>query len=305
MNLVLVGYYWYRNFGDELLLLWLIHYLSKKYTIQKLSIVSPDSIWLNTWLQRHQSDYNFYKTINQIHVIPSVPNNDKEVDLLVIGGWEVLTDARAIPHNGWNYLLRYWNYVWKKKLVFAWWVGTIKRPWTAFLYQKLLSSANSVIVREQYSYEIVKNFTNKGVLHRDFAYDALEWIDLQSLTSPLSWEYALLNCNTHIYTSESIQKISQWLKVQEWLWRTIYFIAGTAWEDDSDVVVYRSLLEKFPQINHLDRMQYSVRELAWIFAWAKHGLAARLHVVLMLDRAWIEYEPLVYQEKVARLIDKT
>ena len=304
MKIVLVGYYGYKNFGDELLLLWLLKYLNKHYEISTLSIVSPERIWLEEWLERHKNEYWFFDEIASIKVIDAVPSISREVDALVIWGGEVLTDARKVPYNGRNYLLRYRHYVWHKKLIFAGGIGTIIRPWTHFLYKRLLWTAQSVITREKYSYEIIKKYTNKGILHNDFAYDALEWIDAKSLISSIPGEYSILNCNTHIYTPASLEKITQWVKVQEWLGRALYFIAWTAGEDDSDVVIYHKLKKLFPTLNYLDRTKYSVKELAALIWWAKHGLAARLHVVLMLDWAWVPFEPLVYQEKVQRLLDK-
>ena len=49
----LKGYYGYKNFGDELLLLGVISYITQQYALDELVIEAGDPIRLESWLDRH------------------------------------------------------------------------------------------------------------------------------------------------------------------------------------------------------------------------------------------------------------
>ncbi len=297
MTIYLVWYYWYKNFWDEILLLWLISYITINFPkVEKIIIIWPDIAWLKMWIKKNNSYINYPWIISYKKSVPFFP---KKQDLLFIWGWEVLTDERKPPHNWWNYLFRYFPFFLRRKVTFLWGIGSIKRKSTKFLYKILFAFVSTVIVREKFSKKIVWNFAENVILHRDFAYDIIEEV------SPVikKWGYVILNCNNHIFTQKSKDKIKTFYNKHISLWNEVYFIAWTMWNDDSDMVIYEELCQGLPNIKLFDRTSKSILQICSFFSWASWWLSARLHVILLLKFYSIPFDAFEYQEKVSRLVN--
>lgn len=298
MNIYLTWYYWYKNFGDELLLFWLLHILIHRYQVASIIIITPDKDRLQDRCSRHQELLDLLGVNIPLYFSPSVPFFPAKSDMLVIGWGEVMTDARSWPHNWRNYLFRYWLFFWRKKIILAWGFGTVKRTGIDILYKICLWASSDVLVREKYSFDIVSAYTDKVFLHRDFAYDVL---DAMTIT-PKHWNYVVLNCNTHIFNKTSKEKIARYYHHRRELWTEVFFVAGTSGADDSDVAIYTQLKKDLPELQYYDRTTHTLWEICTFIAWAKAWLAARLHILLLLKQYNVSYDALVYQEKVDRLL---
>ena len=299
-KLYLKWYYWYKNFGDELLLLWVLTYLKNTYWAIHITIETQDTIRLNHWMDVHAWYFPDCKLSYASSRYETIVAQCK-ADYLIIWWWEVITDARSIPYNWWNYLLRnYWYRLFWKKIVLLWWFWVPKHIWSNFLYKILYNYANSIVCREPASYERVIQYVskNKCVLHEDFAYTILRSIKTIHWSSSL-WHgtYAIINCNPYIWSAETKQKIINYCS-QGWYDSLIYFPA----ELTIDAPMYNELLKELPNLIWYDRTAESLKTIALLFASASWWIAARLHVLILLQFYWVEYTPLVYQEKITKIL---
>jgi polysaccharide pyruvyl transferase WcaK-like protein len=223
----------------------------------------------------------------------------------VIGGGEVITDARKAPHNGWNYLGLYWLSLLFGNVIFLGGIGEPKSWWSKILWNILLRGASDVIVREQTSYERVLQYTKKVVLHRDFAFDILDnsKINFNKRDSSQAQNdqgtYIIINCNSHYWNDEVIARIQDFCgKYPHHSY--IYFPAAMG--DDSDVLYFDLLKQSIATIELYDWRKHSLQDTLTLFAGAHAGIATRLHVLLPLQYFSIPLEAFVYQEKISKIL---
>ncbi len=300
-------YYWYKNFWDELLLLWVISYLVKKYGLSCFVIQTPDPDRLDQWMNMHV----LWDTIT-IHTTNSFPLLLPKKSLLVLWWWEVLTDARVFPYNGWSYFVKHGFQLFFSDYIILWWVWTIKKRGTDFLYKIILKHAISVVMRDYSSYTIASAYTKKAVHYHDFAFDALADESYLSLgdsdqEAPIHiWEtdYIIINVNVHIRNHQTIEKLKSHLSTYDETRFAFYFFPASVWNDDSDSLLLPSLKDIFSSIQMIDWTDFSLVQIEQFFQWSRLVISARLHVVLMGLHSWVPTIPLVYQEKVQRLMDE-
>jgi hypothetical protein len=74
------------------------------------------------------------------------------------------------------------------------------------------------------------------------------------------------------------------------------------WEIWSDAWYFELLRIHIPQLQYYDWTVYTIDEICSFFAWSTWWIAARLHVLLLLKYYQKPLIPLVYQEKVKKII---
>ena len=302
MKLYLVGYYGYKNIWDELLLLWLLSYFNDLYNPTSISVKSWDVKWLQSWLTKHKDLLVELWVETPIDTVESIPYFPSKNDLLILGWWEVITDARSFPYNGWNHFARYLPYFLSKKVVIAWGIWTIKKPRTWLLYKLIFWHSTGVVVREQFSFDIVTPFSDKVTLHRDFAYDVLEKISTQNNSN---WsKYVIINLNNHIWNKDLKKKITDIYNSYQKKWVQVYYIAGAMWKDDSDMKIYHQLLVVCKNLELYNRTNYTLPEICWFISGASKWYVTRLHIALLCDYYKVPIDTIVYQEKVDRFLSK-
>jgi len=295
-NIYIRWYYGYKNFWDELLLLWLLSYVSSLYPSATIYIQS-DNVWrLTTWIKKNNQYIDYIK--NLIFVVDSLPIFPRKWDYLILWWWEVVTDARPFPYN-WRSYLKHFFWIFCRSFALYWWIWTIKKFWTRQLYSFLLSRADSIVVRETYSYDIASKYSSSVVLHQDFAYDALNNIWSINKLSQNSW-YVIININKHVRNDEL--KLSLGATLSNHLDKELYFFPASVWSDDADIDLLDELLPLFPNIKLYDRTKHTLKETLNFIQWANFAVAARLHVVLLLKHMDTPFSPIFYQEKVNRIL---
>lgn len=298
MTIYLRWYYGYKNRWDELLLFWVLWYLQSQYAPETIIIQSDDVHRLQSWIGSHTSLVKEICNWVDIKVSYKTPYFPKKDSLLVLWWWEIMTDARPFPYNWWTYL-KFLPRIISKKTVLLGWLWTIKSIGTWLLYTLLLWTTQQAIVRERNSYKIGQKYTENILLYHDFAYDVLDTV------IPLRFDstnpYIVLNINTHIRV-EGINRIKKTITKFQGT-HDIYFFPGTIWEEDADADLYNRLLDIYPWIILYNRTKYSLSETLGFIQWADFWIAARLHIVLLLKYFDVDLQPLIYQEKVQRVLD--
>jgi len=203
MKAYLKGYYWYKNFWDELLLLGLLNWIQVNLNIEELIVEVADKTRIDQRLTQNQSFLSetktkiitvslwtwFSKKITQIKKILGFCKYKHYFK--IFGWWEVLNFERNILHAGFNLGFMY-NYSIRKRNFML--VGGITKAKTNFqkrLYKFILPRAQQIILREKSSYDYVNQFlasVNKSRfsnfkegqqiqsvrLYQDFSKDILE-----------------------------------------------------------------------------------------------------------------------------------
>jgi polysaccharide pyruvyl transferase WcaK-like protein len=294
---LLKWYYGYKNFGDEVLLLWVVPYLFTNYPLDHLYIETADKNWLDTRLTRH--DELLGEVSNKITLIDKHTARDYKRDELFLWWGEVLTDGRPFPYNGRNYLLRYPMTILRGSYHLLWGIGTPKKRLSARLWKFLVGKAKTVVVREKRSYEIAGRYRADGktVLYHDFAEDVLPEVIKSLPTMPTAWSTtALLNANPYIWSNETKQELIAYAARHE---HAIYFPAELGVDD----TFFAELAEAIPGLTLYDRTDHSLAEICAKVAGCSGVIAARLHVLRMAKLLRLPFKPLVYQEKISTFLD--
>jgi len=175
----LKGYYGYKNFGDEMLLLWLLNRLGKNYDLDELVIEAGDPNWLDFWIKENTI---FLDTIKEkIKTIPIKQHKFKSMthvsNILSLskyknyfkffGGGELLNSERKFPHNGRNLVLLYFRSIRKKQFALLGGIGKITNKSMRRLYRFLLPKAERIILREKYSHHTVEDFFEKNNINKE------------------------------------------------------------------------------------------------------------------------------------------
>lgn len=294
-RIYLKWYYWYKNFGDELLLLGVIQYLVSKYECTTIIIETSDTDWLESWICKNEIHLPLI-TIEYASTFLETFKCTASCDLIAIGWGEVVTDARAFPHNWWNYFFR--NYPWKliwKRIVLLWWFWTAKWLPTRLLHRLLYRWAYEIITREPASYERVCNVVGNDtvIAQKDFSYSILN----KYMSNIKKESICIVNCNPYIWSNETQQKIISY--TQKWNYERLIYIPA---ELTIDAPMYQSLKKHLPELVRYDWTLHSLEEITTLIACASWWIAARLHILILLDYYWVPYQPLVYQEKITKIL---
>lgn len=290
----LKGYYGYKNFWDEILLLWLLPWIQEQFTPSRLVIETWDVEWLQERLDRHEAYlWNMKFSIRLVDKRTYIKHWWWEK---IFGWWEVFTDARPLPYNGWNYLIGFFSDILLSNYHIVGGIWTIKRRSTKRLYSMLLRKAKSITVRENFSYDIASTYNKNVSLYHDFAYDILDRVHV---TEEMNREpYYIINVNPYIWNEETKTKIMEFVKTNNET-ATYRFVP---WEIWSDWWYYELLRIHIPELRYYDRTENSIDEICSFFSWSSWWIAARLHVLLLLKYYNKSLIPLVYQEKVQKII---
>lgn len=295
MDWYLKCYYGYKNWWDELLALWSIQWIFSSYDVDTLYIEAWDPQRMKQWLHTHQTllSKHIYK---RICVVGKYWHKISSSTLLFLGGGELFTDQRTFPYDGWTYVFRFWKKIFFWKVIMLWWIGTVKKLRTRLLYRLTLSLAHRIVCRDKLSFAVAKKYSQRVELYRDFALDVMD-IYKQNI-SIKDWSYSLINVNSHIMKdADHLQKIAHF--AQENSSHAIYFFPCDMYDD---LPYYTVLCQKIPHLKLYDRTKHSVQDSLQFIAWSSDALWTRLHFLLVLKYFDKHFLPIVYQEKIEKMI---
>jgi hypothetical protein len=294
MKWLLKWYYWYKNFWDELLLLWIIPYIFTHHSLSLLYIEAKDPVRLQERLDRH-SDILGIDT-NKLVVIPKYKGLIYARDILFLGWWECLTDWRKFPYNWWTYLL-YLFHILSKEIHIYWWLGNPNSVFSRFLWSFILWRAKTITVREKRSLQVAHLFgwnIHKSILYHDFALDVLNNTPSMGVFNNQKTIW-VINC-TPYKRSEEIKTaiIKRGIRYSELL-----FFPG---EVAQDTAMYHILTKSIPSLVYYDWTTKHINTICSDVQLRTGVYASRLHVLLLAKTYNIPFTPIVYQEKIATFL---
>ena len=290
MNIFLKGYYWYKNFWDELLLFWVLNFLNKNFSPKNIFIDCWDKNWLNFWLEKNE------KYLDKKNYI-CVQNQKPKFDLLVLWWWDGF--SANFPHNWFNYLIKYFSKIKSKNFVI---LGGVSTPiWNQkYLYNYILPRAKKIILREKYSFELAKKYNQNSYLYEDFAFESLvKWSKTNIDINLDKWNYVVYNVNKYVENSETIWKCINFYEKNK-IFDQVYMPFDMNYNDQK----YYEILKKYiPNLKFWDWTRYSLDENIKFLACSKAWIWARLHFLIVMKYFWKTFLPFVYQEKVQKFLD--
>lgn len=293
MKCLLKWYFWYKNLWDEILLFWFIDFLFENFEIEKLYIEAWDKKWLHKWFSMNSKYLD--KNLDRIEIINKwdIWDNNKDI-MLILWWWEVLAPQRKFPYNGWTYIFKYSKHILSGNFMLFGGVSNIKTIGDKILFNLILPRAKNIIVREIFSYEIVKKYNENVILHNDFAFDVFKKYT-QNKLSLIQKDRILLNINSYIYNEDSMEKILNF--VSEFIDNEKYYMPFDIWNDTK---YYEILKTKIDDLELFDWTNCSLDEILEFIGTSSSWIWARLHFLLLLH--WFEKHPwpLKYQEKVEK-----
>ncbi len=296
MNWYLKCYYGYKNWWDELLALWFIQRIFYNYDIEKLYIEAWDEIWMMKWLKINNKllDENI---IERIEIVWKNWYKKLWSSLkFFLGWWELFTDQRRFPYDWRNYLLKLWKRIWWWNVVMAWWIGKARKIRTKILYNLTLRQAEKIICREKTSFELAKKYNKNTELYHDFALDVInkckEWIEIKESA------YILINVNSHIMNNKkSAEKILNFIKENKG--KQFCFFPCAFYDD---LKYYDYFCTQIPNLKLYDRTKHSIQDTLNFLAGCENAIWTRLHFLLVLKYFGKKFIPIVYQEKIEKMI---
>lgn len=157
---VISGYYGYKNFGDELILSVLVEHL-KKHNCD-ITVLSGDTQYTNSTHNVKSIDrYNIKEVIFFI----------KNSDILISGGGSLLQDVTSLKSLVYYSVILALGIIFNKKIIiFAQGIGPIKSKFANIIVRNLLKNCTYISVRDEKSYNLLKNWNIKSELLCDPVY---------------------------------------------------------------------------------------------------------------------------------------
>lgn len=307
MKLYIKWFYWYRNFGDEVLIFWLLNYLQQKYNPETIAIEVGDIAWMQQWISQNQS-FLQSGVLDKIELVENteISRRFKQFQSFlwldkyrgyfkIFGGWEVLDESRQFPHDGRNllllhhYCIKNWNFA----LVGG--IGTDVHPWTKFLFKIILPRAQEIICRESFSCErAIKYEASNATVFEDFSTKVFTANPEKSEKQDI----ILINLSPQYNTAENIAKISDFVAKYGDKYEKFYFPADINFDKE----LFSTLRIIVPDLQIYDWTKHTLQETINLFASCQWWIWSRLHFLYPLKLFGKDMECLAYSDKIKKII---
>lgn len=305
--------YWYKNFGDEILLFGVINWIIQNHDIEELVV----EVWELDWIQRRieknkeagfitkNLDKTTFVSIKQhkYRILTHLQNifwfGKYRSYFKFFGGWQVLDDSRSFPHDGWNLALLYNYTIRKGNFALLWWIWSINRSRTKLLYNYLLHKAKQIVVREDFSFDIAKHILwendHKLKLYHDFSLDLIN--SLKIAKQEKNDKYIIINLSIHALHNDSHEKIKQYCG-QHKGYNKIFFYC----DYDDDKNYFTSLEKEIPDLEMYDWTKHTIQESLELMNNSEWWIWARLHFLYPLKLFGKKYISLTHSDKIRNVL---
>lgn len=310
MKIYLKGFYWYKNFWDEVLLFWLLNYLQKEYNPDEIVVEVWSIEWIQSWLNKNKEylqdwiidklDFVENKEISKRfrQILSFFGINKYKKYFKVFGWWEVLDESRNFPHDGWNLILLHHYNIRKWKFILVWWIGTNKKFKTKRLFKYILHRAQKIICREKISYErVIKNWWKSTILYEDFSKQIFQDSFSQRL---LKWQNnnILINISPKYFNKKNIEKIKNFVWKYSSDCKKIFFPADI----NIDKELFTKIRKDIPDLEIYDRTKHNLKDSIELFSDCIWWIWSRLHFLYPLKIFNKDFESISDSDKVAKII---
>lgn len=310
MNLLVKGYYGYKNFGDELILLALLWWIDENFGSYQIFISAGDEKWLEKRIVNHKR----YYPAGMLEKITVLPKSDKiqlakealgmgeDWDFVVLWGGQVVDEDRKFPHDGWNIPMLYRKYLNEWKVALIWGIGTENKDGTALLHKILLDRSKIILLRDKFSEGLAEKYLNEEKKEKklqtvgDLSLPILENFKNQMIVSYEKSQrdpYVLINVSPEVDFDASVRKIKLFLSRFPQC-QPVFFAAHAV----DDMKYFSRLQELFPSLELFDWTQAGVEKTLNLFYFAEAGIWQRLHFLYILKFLGKEYEVLKMTHKI-------
>lgn len=330
-TVLLIGNRWYKNLGDELILLWNIKLLLKQWKTITATSYEPE---------RSKKFFSQFIDIDKIDFIPELPKWFRSFfkyifkywckwftkffssDSLLLGWWEILTEEKPRAYryrklSTWPFLLtqRLQKILKTKRrsnLYIMWWADIPKSKRKRRLLDSLLRHATTCYFRDFQAVENIQSITDKKCeFFMDTSFFSYNW-DWVVANKKKKWEkpYVVVNLNKNAesFFDDLVQDIKAYTKK----WYRIYYVpiakGHTIYYQDWQ---YCQRLEKalwkdieFALLDWETDFDYFTKMLKW----AEKVFSSRLHLYLISTFLHCDIKVYPYQRKILTMkevIEKT
>lgn len=331
-KVALIGNRGHQNFGDELILIWNIKFISQMVSQNKSDhhissknlryiIYSANISWLKKFHDCFDIDISSIKYLQEVpHGFRSLLNYISHVSNIssfkhwvntqtyILGWGEIFT-----PETPFSYQYRTislapyffgkifgWLWWYRPKLIVMWGIQKPTRWFDKLCFGLIWRCADRFYLRDKESVEVIKNQRphKKVSLFVDSSYFAVADIHKQESGNKI----AIFNTNP---LSNNLDIMIN--KIKDYYDRgyEIYFLPAyfTSHGAQDDMSVYSHISSKLWPVD--------IRLLDWrdwdsfieIFKKADYVYASRLHIYIVARLIWLEVEPFKYQKKLQKMID--
>ncbi len=225
--------------------------------------------------------------------------------------WLLQFASRFFARAWRNYLIRYFADISSWNFVLLWGFSLPQKITTRYLYTYMLPKAQKIVCRDPDSYALVTKYSPKNaVLFQDFAVSTLHDFVAQSKETSIqilledtmtvslaSDQYILINCHKKVWNDVVRQQIQTF--VQTYPQAIPIFFPG---DIEHDHPMYQELKKSIPSLLLYDWTCQTLSTTLHLFWYAHASIWARLHFLLPLQEMGKFFIPLVYAEKIKKLI---
>lgn len=309
MKFYIKWFYWYKNFGDEIIFFWLLNYLQQIYNPENFTIEVWDTIRIQQRINKNISfldpgildklDFVENAEISRrFKQFQSFLGIDKYKKYFKIFGWgEVLDESRKFPHDWRNLLLLHHYCIKKWNFILVGWIGTDNKKRTKILFHKILTSAKHILCREK---ESVQRVTKYWIKNAEQVPDFSQSIFLRKNEKINPGKIILINISPKYFTQDNIEKIKNFIWKYDSNYKKIFFPA----EIDMDKIYYSQLRKHIPDLEIYDWTKHNLPDTIDLFRSCSWGIWSRLHFLYPLQLFKKEFECLSDSDKIKKIINK-
>ena len=293
-----------------MLFFWLVNWIDDNYDISKLVVESWDQIRLEDWIKDNKN--YLWPILDKLEIVPINPYKMRHISHALnllwrwkyrklfkfFGWWEVLDDSRKFPHDWWNMALLYNRTIRKKNFVLLWWIWTVKKPLTKRLYNFVMPKAKNIICRENVSHHIAKKYNKETNLYQDFSLSVLnQFIESKPQKDKSLFPYILINLTPKSRGSDGLSRIQNFCDEYP-KHKKIFFPCDI----NDDAQYFTQLKKHIPDIEFYNRTKHWLSETLSLFYNSDWWIGARLHFLYPLKVFKKNYQALVYEEKIEKML---
>ena len=304
-SVLLVWFWWFKNMGDELILLWNVKLLQKQW--KQIFIVSQDNKLLKEFLSKEVdcSDITFLDELprgfrSTIRYIKkngfSQIKDFWNIDTVILWWGEILTEES--PHSYYYWFWSIWpSLLLRKNLYMMWGVQVPKKKINKILFNWILRRTNNIYCRD---FDCVSELKKYWFENAEFFMDTSYFVrdNWKKYLHKNGKKYIVVNINKN--GKQFMDDLKKEIKIYLDKWYECYFVpVCDGWTDD-DNRFFPEIKKDYPSIQ-LKKWNDDFEKFLQFLWWAEIVISARLHLYLISEYIWLDTKVFPYQKKINKM----